>query len=223
MMSYLKTSFTNSNATVKPIALTEWNITSQGSMQQVSYINGLHAVILLGEALKNKYGETSRWDFANGWSNGNDHGLFNIGDEPNVPKWNPRPAFYYIYYFQKTLGDRLLSSVVTGNPDILSYASSYSSGQNAVIIVNKGTANQVTQVSIKNAEFGNRFYWYTLTGGSDNGEFSRKVYVNGQGPENESGGPSTYASLNAHAATTANGITITVPARSVIYMMMDKK
>ncbi|MGH2648281.1 MAG: hypothetical protein ACRDE8_11965 [Ginsengibacter sp.] len=48
MMDYLKTSFTNANATVKPIALTEWNITSQGAMQQVSFINGMHAAILLG-------------------------------------------------------------------------------------------------------------------------------------------------------------------------------
>ncbi len=223
MMNYLKTSFTNTGATVKPIALTEWNITSQGSMQQVSYINGMHAAILYGEALKNKYGETSRWDFANGWNSGNDHGLFNIGDEPGVPKWNPRPAFYYIYYFQKTIGDRMLSSTVTGSTDILSYASSYTSGQNAVMIVNKGTTAQVAQVSLKNALYGNRFYWYTLTGGTDNGEFSRKVFVNGKGPDAVSGGPSTYASLNAYSATTNNGIKISIPARSVVYMVVDKK
>ena len=53
-------------------------------MQQVSFINGMHAAILLGEALSNKYGMTSRWDFANGWAAGNDHGLFNKGDEPGA-------------------------------------------------------------------------------------------------------------------------------------------
>ncbi|MEP6950422.1 MAG: alpha-L-arabinofuranosidase [Ginsengibacter sp.] len=223
MMNYLKTSFSNAGAVVKPVALTEWNITSQGSMQQVSYIDGMHAAILLGEALKNKYGETSRWDFANGWNNGNDHGLFNIGDEPGVPKWNPRPAFYYMYYFQKTIGDRMLSSTITGSTDILSYGSSYNSGQNAVIIVNKGTSLQKIQVSLKNAVPGNRFYWYTLTGGTDNGEFSKKVFVNGKGPDNDSGGPSAYESLNAYSATTANGINISIPARAVIYMVIDKK
>jgi hypothetical protein len=222
MMNYLKTSFTNAGATVKPIALTEWNITSQGSMQQVSFINGMHAAIVLGEALKNKYGETSRWDFANGWNNGNDHGLFNIGDEPGVPKWNPRPAFYYMYYFQKTIGDRMLSSTVTGSSDILSYASSYSSGQNAVIIVNKGTSAQLTQVAIKNAIIGNRFYWYTLTGGSDNGEFSRKVFVNGKGPDVASGGPSAFSSLNAYSALTSNGIKLKIPARAVVFLIIDK-
>src|SRR5215203_2040462 len=131
MMNYVKTTISNSGSTVKPIALDEWNITSEGSMQQVSFINGMHATILLGEALKNKYGLTARWDLANGWSNGNDHGLFNIGDEPNVTKWNPRPAFYYMYYFQKMIGDRLLGTSQVGGADVMAYASSFSSGEKA--------------------------------------------------------------------------------------------
>src|SRR6185295_12270791 len=138
MMSYVKQSITNVGGTVKPIALDEWNITSEGSMQQVSFINGMHATILLGEALRNKYGLTSRWDLANGWTNGNDHGLFNIGDEPGVPLWNPRPAFYYMYYFQKMIGDRLLNTIVsgTGAVNVLAYASSFTSGEKGVILVN---------------------------------------------------------------------------------------
>src|SRR4051812_9182886 len=49
MMNYVKNFITAAGATIKPIALTEWNITSQGSMQQVSFINGIHAAILMGE------------------------------------------------------------------------------------------------------------------------------------------------------------------------------
>ncbi|MGN6533222.1 MAG: alpha-L-arabinofuranosidase, partial [Ginsengibacter sp.] len=104
MTAYLTSSLASAGAGMKPIALTEWNITSQGSMQQVSFINGLHAAILLGEALQNKSGMTARWDLANGWDSGNDMGLFNNGDEPGVVKWNARPAYYYMYYFQKMLG-----------------------------------------------------------------------------------------------------------------------
>ena len=222
MMSYIKTSVANAGATVKPIALTEWNITSQGSKQQVSFINGMHAAILLGETLKNKYGETSRWDFANGWNNGNDHGLFNIGDEAGVSKWNPRPAFYYMYYFQKTIGDRLLKTAVTGSSDILAYGSSYSSGENSVILVNKGTSLPTVQVSLKNAVAGKRAYWYTLTGGTDNGEFSGKVFVNGKGPTEPSGGPLDYTTLKPYSAFVQNGIKLILPAKSVIYMVIDK-
>jgi hypothetical protein len=222
MMSYLSSSLSSAGADLKPIALTEWNITSQGSMQQVSFINGIHAVILLGEVLQNKYGMTGRWDLANGWNSGNDMGLFNIGDEPGVVKWNPRPAYYYMYYFQKMLGDRMLKSTVTGSSDVLSFASSFSSGEKGVILINKGTTSQNVNIT-SNATAGNRFYFYTLTGGTDNGDFSRKVFVNGNGPDGISGGPSSYATLNAYSAETKNGIKVALPARSVMYVVIDKK
>jgi hypothetical protein len=166
---------------------------------------------------------TSRWDFANAWENGNDHGLFNIGDEPGgVSKWNPRPAFYYMYYFQRTIGDRMLPSTVTGN-SVLAYASSFTSGEKGVILVNKSNSAQIAAVSLENAKAGSRFYWYTLTGGNDNGEFSRKVFVNGRGPTEPTGGPSSeYATLKAYSASTASGIKLSLPARSVVYVVMDK-
>jgi hypothetical protein len=222
MMTYLNGSLSNAGANMKPIALTEWNITSQGSMQQVSFINGMHAAILLGEALQNKYGMTGRWDLANGWSNGNDMGLFNIGDEPGAVKWNPRPAYYYMYYFQKMLGDRILKSAVTGSSDVLSFASSFSSGEKGVILINKGNTSQNVKIT-SNATAGNRFYFYTLTGGTDNGEFSRKVFVNGYGPDGISGGPSSYADLKAYSAETKNGIKVALPPRGVVYLVVDKK
>jgi hypothetical protein len=101
MMDYVKQQIAGAGLPQKPVILGEWNITSTGSKQQVSHINGLHAVMVLGESLKNKFGLTARWDLANGWANGDDHGLFNNGDEPDaVPKWNPRPAFYHMYFFE---------------------------------------------------------------------------------------------------------------------------
>lgn len=221
MMNYVKNAITMAGAAMKPIALNEWNITSQGSMQQVSYINGIHAAILLGESLKNKYGMTSRWDLANGWDNGNDHGLFNIGDEPGgVSKWNPRPAFYYMYYFQKLIGDRLVNSSVIGS--VQAYASTFTSGQKGVILVNKGSTPQTTSVILQNTTAGNRFYWYTLLGGTDNGQFSRKVIVNGKGPAQISGGPAEeYTTIKAFSATTQNGVRVSLPPRSVSYVVID--
>lgn len=223
MMNYLKSNIPTSGAEVKPIALDEWNIFSEGSMQQVSFVNGMMATILLNEAVKNKYGLTARWDLANGWSSGNDHGLFNIGDEPGVAKWNPRPAFYYMYYFQKMIGDRMLSTSQTGGANVLSYASSFSSGEKAVILINKGSDTQTALITLTNAKPGSRYYWYTLTGGTDNGEFSRKVYVNNQGPTEASGGPaSSYTSIKPNSAGTAGGIKLALPGRSVVYVVIDK-
>jgi len=179
--------------------------------------------MVLGELMKNKYGMASRWDLANGWDNGNDHGMFNQGDEPNAEKWNPRPAFYHMYFFQKFLGDRFITSTVANNPNLETYASSFSSGQIGVTIVNKGTTAQDVKLNIQNFRLGNRYYWYTLNGGTDNGEFSRKVFVNNQGPSGVSGGPANYTSIKAYSAATTNGVKVNVPARSAVYMVVDKK
>ena len=222
VMDYMNTLAQTSAAGSKPIALTEWNIQAQGSLQQVSNIAGIHAVMVLGELLKNKYGMASRWDLANGWSGGNDQGLFNIGDEPGASKWNARPAFYYLYYFQKFFGDQMVASSVQGSSDVLSYASSFSSGQAGVVLVNKSTTDHVVSVSIKNYAAGSNFYYYTLTGGSD-GDFSRKVLVNGNGPSGVSGGPANYDTVPVNMGSVQNGITVDVPPHGVVFLVADKK
>lgn len=224
MMNFVKQSWQTNGATAKPIALDEWNIFATGSKQQVSHINGMHAVLLLGEALKNSYGMSARWDLANGWSNGDDHGMFNNGDEPDaVPKWNPRPAFYHMYYFQKFLGDRVVASSISGTTDIETVASSFTSGETGVTLTNKSTTNRTVEIKINNFRKGNRFYYYVLSGGTDNGEFSRKVFVNGKSSTYASGGPANYETLNAYSSSTTNGIKVTIPARSVVCLVVAKQ
>jgi hypothetical protein len=219
-MTYLKQQMAQYNVASKPIALTEWNIFATGSRQMVSNIAGIHAVMGLGELIKNQFGEASRWDLANGWSNGDDQGLFNIGNEPGAALWNPRPAFFHMYYFQQNFGDRMVLSTVTGDPSILSYASSFSSGESGIVIINTGTANKVVALTMKNFKTGSQYYWYTLTGGQDNGDFSGAVFVNGAGPSGATGGPSNYASLKANAASALGGISLTAPPRSVNFVVV---
>jgi len=225
IMDYMHAATTKYNVSLKPIALTEWNIFAGGSKQMPSYIAGMHAAMTMGELLKNQFGMASRWDLSNGWNNGDDQGMFNAGDEPDgVSKWNPRPAFYYMYYFQKYFGDRMVGSSVTdGNGDVLSYASSFSSGEAGVVIVNKGTASQTVKLNINNFKPGSRYYYYTLTGGTDNGEFSGKVYVNGNGPSGAAGGPANFLDLNATSSALANELKLSVPPRAVIYLVAEGK
>ncbi|HEY6504042.1 MAG TPA: alpha-L-arabinofuranosidase [Chitinophagaceae bacterium] len=224
MMDFVKQTWQLNGATAKPVALDEWNIFATGSKQQVSHVNGMHAVLLLGELLKKSYGMSARWDLANGWDNGNDHGMFNNGDEPDaVPKWNPRPAFYHMYFFQKFLGDRAVTSSIAGTTEIDTYASSFTSGETGVTLVNKSANFRTVEIKVQNFRKGSRYYWYTLTGGSDNGEFSRKVFVNGKSSVYASGGPANYTTLNAYSASTANGIRLMVPAKSVICLVIDKQ
>jgi alpha-L-arabinofuranosidase len=221
MMEYVTASMTNGGVTQKPIALTEWNIFAEGSKQAVSFINGMHSAIVVGEMIKHKYGQASKWDLANGWNNGNDHGMFSQGDEPdNNTKWNPRPQYHYMYYFQKYFGDHMVDASVTGSTDVLVYASKFESGQSGIVVVNKGTAEQTVGINMQHFGYGDHYYVYTLTGGTDNGDFSRKVFVNGSGPVLASGGPDVKA-VKARRMPIGAGVTITAPKRSVSYILIE--
>jgi hypothetical protein len=221
VINFVSQALALNNATIKPIVMDEWNFFSAGSKQMVSNVSGLFAVLVLGEAITNKYGMAARWDLLNGWSNGDDMGLFSAGDEPGVSKWSLRPSFYYMYFLQKMLGDRMVTSTSTSS--IQSYASTFTSGQLNVNLVNTSTTDITIQLNLKNFYRGSRYYWYSLQGGTDDSQFSRQVFVNGVGPTAVAGGPAGYSSIHARSADASNGIFVTVPARGAVMMVIDKK
>ena len=108
-----------------------------------------------------------------------------------------------------------------GAGDVLSYTSSFTSGEAGVIVVNKGTTSQTIKINISNFEPGTRYYYYIFTGGTDNGEFSSKVYINGNGPGGTNGGPANYLDLNANSSSLANGIKLSLPPRAVVYLVAE--
>ena len=108
----------------------------------------------------------------------------------------------------------MVSSTISGSADIVGYASTFNSGQAGIVIVNKGTTAQTVKIGFQNFVPGNRYYWYTLTGDTDNGEFSRKVLINGNGPSGVAGGPSNYLDIKPNSALANNDVRITVPPRS---------
>ncbi|SDH16922.1 alpha-L-arabinofuranosidase [Chitinophaga filiformis] len=222
---YLSTTIAGSGTTMKPIALTEWNIFAVGSQQMVSQVAGMHAVMVWGELMKNKFGMASRWDLANAWENGNDMGLFSQGEAASgETKWAPRPAFYYQYFLQKFLGDRCINATVSdSSANINAYASTFTSGEVSVTLVNRAGTTQNVALSFKNFNAGARFYWYVLNGGEGSTGFSRKVFINGAGPSGVAGGPEGYTTLKAYAASTGNGVKIALPPMSVVNLVVDKK
>lgn len=212
MMDFIKKEMQTYGAPVLPVALTEWNMWAKDSKQQVSNISGLFALAVMNESLKNAYGMAIRWDLLNGWENGNDHGLYSAGDEPGIPKWSPRPSFYYMYYFSRLVGDRLVPTQVTGSSYIKAYASTFSSGEANLTVMNLSDKAITIEVKANNFNFGNRVYWFEFAGGSDNGEFSRKVLVNGEGPALDAGGPSNYPNIKARSHEIKGPLKLTIPA-----------
>jgi hypothetical protein len=193
-----------------PLALTEWGIFADKSRQQASYINGMHATLVLGELMTNQFGEATRWNFTNG-----DIGIF-------TGAYQLFPAFYYMYYFQKMFGDRLVGSTVTGDANVVSYASRFSSGQCGVALVNKNDAERVVELKLNDFTLGARYTYYVLTGGTDNGDFSRKVYINGKTTADSLGGPADYATLAPYGTTISGGsIKVVMPRYSVVYLLVE--
>jgi hypothetical protein len=222
MMEFLKSNTAANQVDMKPLALTEWNIFAIGSKQMCSYISGIHAVLVLGELIKQQYGQASRWDLANGYSNGDDQGILNNRDEPGVPNWNPRPAFFYMYYFQKYFGDHLLNSAVSGSPNIVCYASSFASGEIGVVIINKGTKGEMIGINLPDFRYGQRYYMYNLAGGTDNGNFSQSVYVNDHQPDNLTGGPiNDLDGLKAWSEIISKPVKFYSPEYSVQYVLIE--
>lgn len=204
-----------------PVALTEWNIFAEGGSQQISNINGLHAVLVLGQLMNNGYGLATRWDLVNGWDNGNDHGMFSYGGEPGVPVWNPRPVFYYMYYFQKFTGDRAVQAVVEDNPDIETFASLFQSGQAGVMIVNKSAEKKIAKIKINDHGF-DGYYYYSLAGGDDNPPFSKKVTVNGNITPYDAGGPTNYTEIKPYGKKEYSGsVKVEVNGYGAVFLVAE--
>jgi hypothetical protein len=180
----------------------------------------MHAAIVLGEMAKNKFGMACRWNLANGYGNGNDHGLFNKGDEPGMPKWSARPAYYYMYYFQKYFGDKIIQSS-SDNENVIVFTSSFSDGKKGLVLVNKDSISKKISIHFGNKKNKGRFYVYTLTGGKDNGLFSRKVIINDVETGLPAGGPENFESIKAWSSSFDKEIKIVLPAMAVQYVLVD--
>jgi hypothetical protein len=202
-----------------PIALTEYNIFATGSNQAVSHANGMHAVLVTGETMKTGFGAATRWDLANGWDNGNDHGMFSY-NEPGIPDYTPHPAFFHLYYMRKFTGDVLLNSTITGAPGVKVIPTAFFSGQIGAAIVNTAKTQKVVRLNLKNFRAGDRYYTYTLTG-TPGVDFSRKVFVNGIGNTLVAGGPADYETIKANSVLIGDEIRIKTDPLSVTFILIE--
>ncbi len=216
-ISFIRQDIINKKAFQKPVAVTEYNMNSNSANATMgrSFINGMQATILFNELIKNNFGLGARWLLATG-----EDGMFYMGDNSSL-RWQPRPDFYYAYYQQKFTGDHAITATST-NSGILAYATRFASGETGVVLVNKSKTAQVVKIDPKNIGIGNQYYNYSLTGGTDNGDFSLYVSVNGVTPEGTQWGPRTkLQTIPANAYPIDDAIKLNVPARSVQFVMIE--
>jgi hypothetical protein len=116
----------------------------------------------------------------------------------------------------------MVGATVTGNSDILAYASRFTSGHTGVVIVNKGTTASTIKIDPKSIGVGTRYYVYSLSG-IDNTTWPQSVVVNGRGPNPSTAwGPlSNLAALPAYGYPIGDTIVISSPANTVQYVLID--
>ena len=77
------------------------------------------------------------WDLASGWDNGNAMACsvwaMNL---MGIAKWTPRPVFLSYVLFPEVLATRWFAATVSGSTDVVAYASTFTSGQAGVVLVN---------------------------------------------------------------------------------------
>ncbi len=216
-IDFIQQDIIDKNAFPKPVAITEYNINYNSANESMvrSFVNGMQATILFNELIKNNFGLGARWLLATG-----EDGMFYMGNN-NSLRWQPRPDFYYAYYQQKFTGDHAISATST-NANILAYASKFASGETGVVIVNKGKTDQTVKIDPKMIGVGNQYYNYSLTGGTDNGNFSFYVSVNGVEPTGTQWGPrENLETIPASAFPIDKAIKLDVPAMSVQFIMVE--
>ncbi len=215
-IDFIKQDIIDKNGFPKPVAITEYNVNSNSANETMgqSYINGMQATILFNELIKNNFGLGARWLLASG-----ENGMFYQGNDASL-RWQPRPDFYYAYYTQKFTGDHAIPAT-SDNSNVLAYASTFASGETGVVIVNKGKADQVVKIDPQTIGFGDQYYNYSLTGGTDNGDFSLYVSVNGVSPTGTQWGPrEALETIPAKAYSIGASIKLEVPGRSVQFVMI---
>jgi len=215
-MEFIRQDIINKQATDRPIALTEWNI-NVGGTSKSSFINGMQSVLVSCEMMKQQAGMTARWLIAN-WEN---DGMFYKGNSSTIPVWNPRPDVFYLYYLQRFFGDHIVQST-SDNSAIVSYASTFASGEIGMAVINKGTTDQVIRINLLDHGVGDKLYIYSLTGGTDNGDFSQYVTVNDYAPVSPRWGPiDELESIEAYAFPIDEEIKFYSPKRSVQFIMIE--
>lgn len=204
-----------------PVALTEWNSRDTIGNQKYSVINGVFATIVLGEAIKNGFGLSNRWAFMN-----DKHSLIGGSNTPGMSAYSPYPSFFYMYYFQKMFGDKIVNTTIAGisgakTDSIRAWSSTFSSGQVGVVLLNKGVNQRTISVKVLNYLKGKKYYYYVLSG--ENGiTYSQRVVINGQTTTDAFGGPTNYATLQPYGTDIVNGtINITLPKYGVVFLVVE--
>ena len=117
----------------------------------------------------------------------------------------------------------MMVDATSSNGNVMVYASQFSAGEGGIVLVNKSIQGLIAELNLKNFKPGTRYYTYTLTGGTDNGDFSRKVLVNGVTTSADGGGPENFETIKPKSTLISGNIKLFIPKYSVTHLIVESK
>jgi hypothetical protein len=198
--------------------LGEFHCTNPNNPHTVSLVSGLFVAKVLGELIANEFAAASLWDVANGWDDGRqgDHG-FLAKNSPNVPDFTPRPAYYPFFFFTRNFGDLFISST-SSDPEVVTYASRFSSGELGLILINESSTPRLASIDLGATTAASAVNAWVLTGSSlDSFAVSLNGVDNGLGEGGPAIGDVTPYYFTLPTSTQA---TMGLPAHSVTSLVV---
>jgi hypothetical protein len=192
--------FTDKKAKHLPIALTEFNTRSNATISKkdgatnVSHSAGIFFAHSIGEIIRQGYGMAMVWDIENGYHDGKDHGMFASKKETDLDWLTPHPSYFHYYFYNQCFGDTYYETLSTKN-SIRIHASSFSSGEVGLVVVNISDKEEVVEIELKNItsmEFAGVYEIY------NENPISRKTGINGILTNKNAGGPENFKKIPAN-------------------------
>ena len=192
--------FTDKKAKHLPIALTEFNTRSNATISKkdgatnVSHSAGIFFAHSIGEIIRQGYGMAMVWDIENGYHDGKDHGMFASKKETDLDWLTPHPSYFHYYFYNQCFGDTYYETLSTKN-SIRIHASSFSSGEVGLVVVNISDKEEVVEIELKNiasTEFAGVYEIY------NENPISRKTGINGVLTNKNAGGPENFKKIPAN-------------------------
>ncbi len=200
-----------------PVNMTEFN--SQG-YHTTTMANGLFIANLIATFIENRVNLATIW--VNEWTINNDetHGILSKGD-PNQADYTARPSYTPFYYFPKFFGSKMVQADVSGDTDIMAYASTFDDGQTGLLVMNFSDTAKPVQFNFAQSNNYDTALWYEIY--ADNiDQGNTKFYVNAQTSSTTGGGPEDLDLVEPYKADYTNVNTFLAKPYSLNFIVLGK-